>query len=965
VEWDFKMNKADILKGLNKEQKEAVCYTGGPLLIIAGAGTGKTEVITRKIAYLINEKIAKSEEILALTFTKKAAREMEERVDLLVPYGYIDFKIGTFHSVAEEIVREFAYFLKIPSNFKVVTLPNQVQLINKNIFSLGLDKLLPLSDPTSLSADLIKFFSRLKDEAIDELSFEKFAISFAKKNDEQRYLLEIASAYRRYQELMLAANFCDYNDLILNFLKLLENDVICRKLQARYPFILVDEYQDTNWAQGELVKKLAGKGKGLTVVGDDDQAIYKFRGASLASLLEFRKNFPKSKIVVLKKNYRSAQKILDLAYSLIQNNNPDRLEKKLGFDKRLLASRAQKGRVERLGFADLFSEAEFVAKEIIKLKKKEKAAFSDFAILVRANSRAKPFMQALARLGIPYVFSGDLGLFSKKEIINIAAFINYLTNPLDSLAFLHLVTGEFFNLNVSKVSAFLFQLKKKNLTINQFLQNEILIDEIDQGFLEEIKSVVAKIEKFRKLSLSWTAGELIFRFLDEIGYRKKLATEENKGSIEAAEKMESLASFFDYVKSFDEANNDRSIHNFAEFLRVIQELGEEKLFDERTTFSFDAVNILTIHRAKGLEFKTVFLVDLLDSRFPGSFRGEKLPFPEELLKEERPSGNVFLQEERRLFYVAVTRAKNNLYFTHSLDVGGKKTAKVSRFLIEIFGEKLIEEKYQKPSAIARLDHYRREEKIGTGAKIKKEEILVLSRMQIDDWLTCPRKYKYINVTPIKMSSEPVIMYGNAVHNALEFLFKTKLIGKIPDLEEVLDVYRKSWIAEGFISPEHEEKKFKAGIRALTDFYQNRLFSFSPLAVEKKFKFKVGKIWVTGRFDLVEKGRDGRITITDFKTGEKITSEKAKKRARESRQLKIYALAYEAIEGKLPDKLSLFFVDEGIKETILPSELNLKKTREEIGKAAEGINKGIFKATPSLNVCRYCAFKKYCDKAILD
>ena len=967
------MKADEIFKGLNKEQKEAVTYGGGPLLVVAGAGTGKTQVITRKIAYLIIEKICKPEEILALTFTKKAAREMEERVDLLVPYGYVDFKIGTFHSIAEELIREYAYFLGLSSTFKILTLPNQVQLLSKNIFSLELKTLLPLSDPTALLADILKFISRLKDENITPEEFKRYAKRETRKPNPKiqnkisngkdlDYLKEIARVYEKYQKFLLEGNFLDYGDLILYMLKLLDDKGVGDKIRSRFRYILVDEYQDTNWAQGEIIKKLSPKGENLTVVGDDDQSIYAFRGASLSSLLEYKKSYPRAKIIVLKQNFRSTQKILDLSYRLICHNNPDRLEEKFHFNKKLIARHEKSGLIKRMGFTDILSEAEYAAGEIIKIKKQEKLLFADFAILIRANAKAKPFIGALSRHGIPFVFSGDLNLFGRREIIDILSFINYLVNPLDDLAFLSLATSEFFAIDPRKLSIFLHILKRKNYSVNKYFQNPFRTDELNDEFLQQVKQTDGLINKYRTLSLTWPAGELIFKFIDEIGYRRKLASRENQGEIAAAEKLESLALFFDWVKSFDESSPDRSIYSFADFLKIVQELGEENKAGEGINV-FDAVNVLTVHKAKGLEFDTVFIVDLLDSRFPATRKGEKLPFPDELLSETVPSRDAHYQEERRLFYVAMTRAKRNLFLTHSLDAGGKKTAKISRFLMEIFGQSEIPEQYQKPKAIERLEEYRKYE-ISNIAKIKKPRLQSLDAHKIDDYLTCPRKYKYVNITPIKMSSEPVVMYGSSIHKALEFLFKAKMNGVTPTLPQALGVYKDAWEAEGFISPEHEKRKFDRGIESMTDFFNSQFSKIHPLAVEKKFKFKIDGIPVLGKFDLIERGKGGEIIITDFKTTEKMDEASAKKRVKDSNQLKIYALGYCAQEGKLPDFLSLFFIDAKIRERIAPDKKTMEETEIMIKQAAAGIDSGNFGATPDFMKCQYCAFRKYCDEAIL-
>ncbi|KKR76562.1 MAG: hypothetical protein UU21_C0007G0025 [Candidatus Levybacteria bacterium GW2011_GWA2_40_8] len=310
------------LKSPNKEQLSAVQHGKGPLLIIAGAGTGKTTVITERIKYLILEKNIEPQSIVALTFTEKAAAEMQERVDIALPYGYSQLWISTFHSFCENILRDEAHRIGLDPNFKLLSESESVLLLRQNIFELGLNTFRPLGNPVKFLDALLKHFARLKDEDITPAEYMSWAKKIKNKEEKSQYL-ELASAFEKYEELKAKSSLMDFADLISNMLLLFrKRPNTLRDYQNRFKFVLVDEFQDTNYAQNELAILLAGDDKNITVVADDDQSIYRFRGAAVSNVIQFKKNFPKSRIVTLRQNYRSTQAILDASYRLIQNNNP-------------------------------------------------------------------------------------------------------------------------------------------------------------------------------------------------------------------------------------------------------------------------------------------------------------------------------------------------------------------------------------------------------------------------------------------------------------------------------------------------------------------------------------------------------------------------------------------------------------------------------------------------------------------
>src|SRR3989339_1711226 len=373
---------------LNKTQQQAVAYTAGPLIIVAGAGTGKTTVITQKICYLIENKLAKPEEILALAFNDKAAEEIQERVDELIDIGYTEIAISTFHSFCQRLLERHAIDIGLSNQFELLGQTAVWLLARKNLDKLNLDYYRPLGNPAKHIHELLKHFSKCKDELITPEEYLEHAQSARLNKDEAEVgekdrVEEVANAYHTYNQLLLEKNALDFGDLIFYTIKLLrERPNILKILQEKYRYVLVDEFQDVNWAQYQLVQMIAEKGGQLTVVGDDDQSIYAFRGASVSNIMRFKDDYPKAKEIILTENYRSGQIILDTAYRSIQNNNPDRLEFKLNIQKKLTSASKSKGEVIHIHRNSLEDEVNAVMEEILRLKKiYHDVNWNDFAIL--------------------------------------------------------------------------------------------------------------------------------------------------------------------------------------------------------------------------------------------------------------------------------------------------------------------------------------------------------------------------------------------------------------------------------------------------------------------------------------------------------------------------------------------------------------------------------------------------------
>jgi len=982
-------NKSQILEGLNDNQKEAVIHKDGPLLIIAGAGTGKTTVITRRIAFLIEQKIAKPSEILALTFTEKAAAEMEGRVDQLVPYGYTDMWISTFHAFGDRLLRDFSLDLGLPANFKVLTGVEQAIFMRQNIYAFDLNFFRPIANPLSHITALLSHFSRLKDELITPEQYLEFANKQLEKchsrpdresnnidpqikseDDtvlESKKILELAHAYERYQDLMIQSGNLDFGDQIFLTYKLLkENKKVLKECQDRFKYILVDEYQDTNFAQNEVVKLLASGSKNITVVGDDDQSIYRFRGASISNILDFKKTYSNAKQVVLNQNYRSTQEILDSSYKLIQHNNPDRLEIQNKIDKRLISPKH--GANPELMFSENLScEADRTVEKIKELKLSKKYKYNDFALLIRANSQAEPFIQSLNVAGIPYIFSGASGLFAQPEIKMLVAFLKCLAYTDDSLAFYQLATSELYGISHEALSEYYTQAKRTNRPLFSVIE-ELEIGKLNDNRKLEIDTLVSDIVKYRERKNDST-GEVLYDYLKEKEYLKKLT--ENP-STENELKIHNIAKFFDRIAQFNHSSDERGVLPFLQNLELILEVGDEVITSDIDP-NIDAVNILTAHSSKGLEYPIVFISNCVSDRFPGRNRRDALPIPASLIKERLPEGDFHLQEERRLFYVAATRAKEYLYLTAAEDYGGKRSKKLSQFVMELLDEPKTDKLKHKLSSIEKIERFKKIEIKPQKLPNKfTAEILKLSRQQIDDYYSCPKKFYFAHVVKIPLLENQYLMYGTAIHAALDHYFNRKIRGDKPTLDQLIADYNTAFKNVGFITRDQEDLRHKQGILTLSRFYdEDQKKPTMPSQVEAAFEFSENKVKINGRYDLVcqppcHSGLDPESCppeIKDFKTSDVKEQKDADRRIKESTQMMIYALAWYEKYGVIP-KTTLVFIESGLAGSKTFTEGELEKTKKMIFEVAEGIRAQKLDAKPDLFQCKQCPYSDICPESKL-
>ena len=630
----------NLLEGLNDKQYEAVTSTEGPCLVIAGAGSGKTKVLTHKIAYLMAEKGVKPWDILAITFTNKAANEMKSRVENLVGDVAKDMWIGTFHSICVRILRKQIDRIGFDTSFIIFDTSDQKTLIKQIIKSQNLD------DKIYSDRSVLYEISNAKNDMLEPDMYSVKARGDFRKE-------KIAEIYEIYQRKLKENNAIDFDDIINFTIKILmDNPDLLEYYSNKFKYVLVDEYQDTNKAQFTLVTLLASKYGNITVVGDNDQGIYSFRGADITNILNFEKDFPGTKIIKLEQNYRCTQNILNAANEVIKNNEAK-------YEKKLWTSN-EAGSLPKVFRGDNeYDEANYIVRQINSLKTEEYYKYSDFAVLYRMNSQSRSIEDILRREDIPYKIVGGLKFYERKEIKDIIAYLRLIQNTSDNLSLTRIINEP--KRGVGKTSLENIEVLSANNGISMY----DIIKDADKFGLNRVyantREFINVIEELRGKTDSISISELIKETLNKSGYTKALELE---NTVEAETRLENLDEFLTVAIEFEEESADNSLSEFLEGITLSSDLDGMEEADV-------SVTLMTLHSAKGLEFPVVFLVGMEEGIFPGY---KSIGEPKEL------------EEERRLCYVGITRAKENLFLTCSRQrtiFGSTSCNAVSRFLKEI------------------------------------------------------------------------------------------------------------------------------------------------------------------------------------------------------------------------------------------------------------------------------------------
>ena len=930
------------LSKLNSEQKKAVSHEDGPLLIVAGAGTGKTTVITNRLARLIEEKGIKPNEILALTFTDKASGEMDDRISQLLSIGYADLWVSTFHAFCERILQNHGLDIGLSTNFKLVDQTAAWLLVRRNIDRFKLKYYKPLGNPTKFIHAMLAHFSHCKDQEVFPEDYLKYSRG---KIEEKEKIREIARTYKIYQELLLENDLLDFGDLLNYCLSLFRRrPAILKKYRDQFKYVLVDEFQDTNWIQYELVKLLAQPKNNLTVCADDDQAIYRWRGASFGNIIQFKKDFPDAIEAVLIKNYRSCQNILDLSHRFIQANNPNRLEYLNKIDKKLVAVSGCTGIIKHLHYKTLDQEVQGTVSSIINILKEEKdTTFGDFAILVRANESANSYSRACERAGIAYQFLALKGLYSKPVVLDIISYFKLLNDYHEGSAVWRVLNMPFLNIPMEDVAKATHYNAKKSQSLFESLKEFNEIPGLSEPAKMTIGNLLSMIEKHSAMTAEKNVSEIMVSFLFDSGYLKFLEKRAKK------EDFDYISQLFNKIKAFEDANLDPNLRHFMEELELELESGEEGKLEFDPGLS-DTVKIMTVHASKGLEFKHVFMVNLVDRKFPTIERKEQIELPKALIKDIVPEGDVHLQEERRLFYVGMTRAKSGLYFTSAKDYGGVNQKKLSLFLAEL-GYKNGEQ--EEPVKNIRISSYKKPQ-----ARLPLPDHF--SFTQLAAFEKCPRQYQYAHIWKIRPRGKAVFSFGKTMHNTL---YESLLAGGKVTLGKIKKVYEKEWINEWFDDQAEKDNYHKLGLKSLKLFWQDysrrspKILTLNNApALEVGFNLKINGYTINGKIDRIDEAGKG-VEIIDYKTG----TVKDKLRPEEKQQLLIYQIAAREVFGLKPEKLTYFYLENATTTTFIGSEGDIEKQKEKIAGQIEKIEKSNFYATPGWH-CEWCDYKGICEFA---
>ena len=1027
---------------LDREQLRAVEYGEGPLLVIAGPGSGKTRVITQRVVHLLEHVPGlEPQNILALTFTEKAAGEMKSRVRQALPNLATFPSVSTFHAFAYELVRAVpaprtsgsALAAPSPSSagpgqaLKDAATSGERMLLDKEdvwvflrqrLEQLRLEFFQKLAEPGAFLHALNDFFSRCQDELIEPEDFEEYARkserafleNAANLDAEERALeeeeiqkkKELSRVFRNSRRLLEQAGSSSLGSLIPEAVRLFDREPeTCRRYRAQFRYVLVDEFQDTNYAQVELLRRLVAPPFNITAVGDDDQAIYRFRGASHGAFDLFRQVFPGHQTVFLSRNYRSTERVLRVANMVIKKNE-DRYSGKPGLE----PEREEGCLVYLPGSPDYVSEASWVADEIQRLIT-QGASYGDVAVLYRAHSYRDRVVEEFQRRGIPFAIRG-LSVLSTVIIRDLLAYLNLVHSPHDNISLTRVLLAPRWSFPEKLALKVRLEAEKRRCSLYDVLTSW------EKG-PDSTRLGVTNWGALRQLlqDLHWAAQNATVTALFELLLERLQVL-----PFLDARDLQYISAFEEFLREWEEKiskfpalsgpeweqerEGRKPRKNLAEFLYYLQhylEAGgkiEAPLSEDRA----EAVQMMTVHAAKGLEFPIVFVLSVAPRRFPATERKAVIEFPDELRKGPLPPKNIHTQEERRLFFVALTRAQDRLYVS-SVAGPGKKP---SRLIDDMFSDPVVAARdmarvqvkeqpvipakagiqtgasafrdscfrgndEEKGSAQQELFgevpglagvHPPITEWAGREPEIKPGEKLRLSASSIEDYEDCPLKFKFGHYLKIPTGPQAALTFGNIMHRSVRRYFELRAKGEA-SFEAVKEFYEASWRKSGF-EDEYQEQAYKqAGLEQLRAFVEKQGSSETlPLGMESYFSLDLGEVLLEGRIDQINPlvsrapADEDAVELIDYKTGRP----RSQKDADSSLQLSVYALAAQEEMKLKPRRLTFYCLSNNQPVHTVRTEQDLKAVKAEILTVAERIRQSHFPAAPGF-VCKFCDYRPIC------
>jgi DNA helicase-2/ATP-dependent DNA helicase PcrA len=964
---------------LNEAQRRAITHGDGPLLVIAGAGTGKTRVITERIRHLLESDASLlGENILGLTFTRKAAGEMKARVVKAVGERGKDVLLATFHSFCETILKEVD-----PNRLALEPVDHWI-LLRRNLARLKLEKYRRLAEPGQFLSDFIAFFSRCQDELVSSEDYQAFADQLAAELEQEKHTLdedtykeraeqvalqqEIARAYRASEEILRDKRAIAINGLIAEAVALLKSDEKRRRqLQERFKYILVDEFQDTNIAQLELLHLLSGDSRNIVAVGDNDQAIYRFRGASFGSFKLFLQRFTGWKDgqdstqhrVALTENYRSTPNILRVATQAIGMN-----EVSPEFPKKVLQPNKAEG--EKIRIAELESaeaEAVWVAGELERLHKAGRR-WRDFAVLYRQHAHRDQLVEELSLRKIPFVIT-KLSILEHPLVRDVLAYLRLIAFPYDDVACARVLSAPAWHLTAEDLVRLAERAAKKRGTalydVLQAPQGELPFD-ASHGACTTLLEFMGEQ---RKTMRRRTAREILGDLVEWLEVPQRAGAQDRKY-------VNQLGQF---VKDWEPKSETRGLPEFLEYLEYFEQAGGTLSLEDDAPG--EAVQLMTVHGAKGLEFSHVFLLRVNSNAFPARSRAPLFEFPLRLMKEELPQGDFHIQEERRLFYVALTRAQERLTITTVTEKKNK---------VPVFIEDIVMDPALKRRDILQLAPKVREGKeeknaerkggekglfsAGEGppkifsriAKWAEEfhpaapEPLKLSSSAVENYRKCPQQYAFSYLWSLKEGPRATLSFGSVMHTTIKrFMEQLKKGFKLP-FEEVQRIYETEWSSAGYEDEYQEAEYKKDGLEQLRTFHASMVAeAANVLEQEKGFELPLDNdVILTGRMDQVNGLGRGDVEIVDYKTGRP----KKEADARKDLQLSIYALAAKEIFEWNPVRLVFHYLQNNTTQVTTRDAKQIEEAEKIVQETAADMRAKQFPTKPGF-ACRSCAYQMIC------
>ncbi|HEY4027906.1 MAG TPA: ATP-dependent DNA helicase [Candidatus Dormibacteraeota bacterium] len=922
---------------LSEEQLAAASVLEGPVRVVAGAGTGKTAVIAARFRRLLELGVDPAS-ILVMTFTERAAVQMRERIlaETVIPEAP---HVGTFHSLAMRWLRDEGRRLSINPAFRIVAGPDRWILMRELMWDLGDAALVGAERPDDLVAPLLKLLERTKQELVPLRRLQAWVAHV--EDQERRTLLQAAARlFHAYGGRCRRDGLLDFDDLLVLAVRLLqEHDDVRERFAARFPWVLVDEYQDTNLAQERIVELVGGPAGNVCVVGDDDQSIYRFRGASRASMDRFLTCFPEAVTLALGRNRRSTRRIVTAARSLIERND-ERLEKPLAADPDRDAG--EPVAVWRCATAE--HEAAAIAEAVARAHA-EGQPLEGIAILARTHAIARPIAAALAVAGVPYRHWAGQGLFRRPEVRDLVAYLRLLHDPTDLLALARLLSRPPLGLDLAEALA---HLRAEDCAPLRALES-----------WPPAAAWAALVSELSALKATLGVDELLFELLNRTRYLDVLLPR-LPDSMEGRRVTANVSRFAELVSEYCERRRDHSLSLFVEYLDLVLRSGLDEDVAEVDDVE-DAVQLMTIHQAKGLEFDLVFVPALVEGRLPQPRRRDGvsavagLELPPALLDPGVRGREDQLAEERRLCYVAMTRARQRLVLSWADRYEGGRAWRPSRFLGEL-GDGVVERDLRSEWAPPPREPAPEREATPAGGSP-----VTLSFSAISAYRECPRQHWYRYRLRLPAAPTMEAQFGTILHLALMRAGRLRREGRPLTAELLRDLHQEAWETIALADPRRRPALERLGWRLLEGLFDGGGLEAKPALVESPFTVEVDGWTLRGVIDRVDEpsSTGGAWRIVDYKTGSPIPAS----RLRRDLQLALYALGARHALGLDPVELEILYLRNGGR-VVLPADAGLLDEARAIGaEVAAGVRQGRFEARPERRRCSLCSYRLACDAAL--